>query len=60
MVEEDAEVRNTIVWPNTRVGQHSLLDGAIIGRNCHIGRNVILERASVLGDKTVLTDYTKI
>jgi NDP-sugar pyrophosphorylase family protein len=60
VIEEDAEVRNAIVWPNTRVGQHSRIDGAILGRSCHIGRNVLLERASVLGDKTVLTDYTKI
>ncbi len=60
VIEEDAEVTNTIIWPNTRVGQHAVLDGAILGRNCHIGRNVVLERASVLGDKTVLTDYTRI
>jgi NDP-sugar pyrophosphorylase family protein len=53
-------VKNSIIWPNTRIGQHAAVDGAIVGRNCHIGRNVTLGGRAVLGDKTVLTDYTKV
>jgi mannose-1-phosphate guanylyltransferase len=60
VVEEGASVKNSIIWPNTRIGQHAALDGAIVGRNCHIGRNVTLGGRAVLGDKTVLTDYTKV
>jgi len=60
LVEEAAELRDTIVWPNTRIGQGAIVEGPIIGRNCHIGRNVILKGRSVLGDKTMLTDYTSI
>ena len=51
-------LRNTILWPNTRIGQNAVLDGPIIGRNCHIGRNVSIKCSAVLGDKTTLTDYT--
>lgn len=60
VVEEDATVRDSIVWPNTRIGQHASINGAILGRSCHIGRNVSLDGHSVLGDKTTLTDYTRI
>ncbi len=60
VLEEEAEVRNSIIWPNTRLGQHAEIDGAILARNCHVGRNVTLRAPVVLGDKTVLTDYTKI
>lgn len=60
VVEESAMVRNSIIWPNSRVGQHAVIDGPIIGRNCHVGRNVSLDGHAVLGDKTVLTDYTKV
>jgi NDP-sugar pyrophosphorylase family protein len=60
VLEEDAEVTASIIWPNTRIGQHAVVDGAIIARNCHIGRNVTLRGQAVLGDKTALTDYTKL
>jgi len=32
---------------------------AIVGRNCHVGRNVTLDHGAVLGDKTTLTDFTR-
>ena len=31
VVEEDAQVTGSIIWPNTRIGQHAVVDGAIIG-----------------------------
>jgi NDP-sugar pyrophosphorylase family protein len=60
VVEEEAQVMNSIIWPNTRIGQHAVVDGPIVARNCHIGRNVTLRGQAVLGDKTALTDYTKL
>jgi NDP-sugar pyrophosphorylase family protein len=58
IVEDGARLANTIVWPNTRIGQNAIIDGPILGRNCHIGRNVSITGTAVIGDKTTLTDYT--
>jgi NDP-sugar pyrophosphorylase family protein len=60
LVEEDADLADTIIWPNTRIGQGAVVHGPIVGRNCHIGRSAVLKGRSVLGDKTLLTDYTTI
>jgi NDP-sugar pyrophosphorylase family protein len=60
VVEEEATVTGSIIWPNTRIGQHAVVEQGIIGRNCHIGRNCIVRGETVLGDKTVLTDFTKV
>lgn len=60
VIEEGADVEQTIVWPNSRIGQGAVVHGPILGRNCHIGRSVIVKSSSVLGDKTVLTDYTTV
>lgn len=60
VVEDGAHIRGSILWPNTRVGEHAVIDNAILARNCHIGRNCTIKGDAVLGDKTVLTDYTKI
>lgn len=58
VVDEGAKLRQTIVWPNTRIGQNAEVDGPILGRGCHIGRNVSLTGSGVYGDRTTLTDYT--
>ena len=59
-VEEKAVIENSVVWAHTRVSSAAQIRGAIVGRSCHIGRNVSISGGAVLGDKTSLTDYTKI
>jgi mannose-1-phosphate guanylyltransferase len=60
VVEEEARVAASIIWPNSRIGQHADIENAILARNCHVGRNVVVRAPVVLGDKTALTDYTRI
>lgn len=57
-IEEDAVVDGGILWPNTWVDREAVVTGAIAGRHCHIGRNVTVGAGAMLGDKTVLTDFT--
>jgi len=59
-VEAGAIIDSSIIWPNGWVGPEAMVRGSILGRNCHIGRNVSVDTPVVLGDKTVLTDYTKV
>jgi NDP-sugar pyrophosphorylase family protein len=58
-VEEHAIIENSVIWSHTRVSGSAEIRSAIVGRSCHIGRNVLIRPGAVLGDKTVLTDYTK-
>ena len=50
----------SIVWPNGWIGREAVVRGSILGRNCHVGRNAMLETPVVLGDKTVITDYSRL
>ena len=59
-VEEKAVIENSVVWAHTRVSSQAQVRGAIVGRSCHIGRNAVVSNGAVLGDKTSLTDYTKV
>jgi NDP-sugar pyrophosphorylase family protein len=59
VVEEHAQVNGSIIWPNSRIGEHAVVENAILGRNCHVGRNCLVRGGAVLGDKTLLTDYTR-
>jgi mannose-1-phosphate guanylyltransferase len=59
-VEESAVIDGSIIWPNGRIGTEAVVRGALLGRNCHIGRNAAIETPVVLGDKTVITDYSRL
>ena len=58
-IEEEAVVDGSILWANTRVCREATVRRAIVGRHCHIGRAASVEPGTVLGDKSVLTDYTR-
>jgi NDP-sugar pyrophosphorylase family protein len=59
-VDEASIIDASIVWPNGWIGREATVRGSILGRNCHIGRNAVLETPVVLGDKTVITDYSRL
>jgi mannose-1-phosphate guanylyltransferase len=59
-VDEAAVIDASIVWPNGWIGREAVVRGSILGRNCHVGRNAMLETPVILGDKTVITDYSRL
>ncbi len=59
-VEEKAVIEDSVIWSHTRVSTFAEIRGAIAGRSCHIGRNVIVRNGVVLADKTTLPDYTRV
>ena len=59
-IEEHAVIDHAIVWANSRISQGAIVRRSILGRHCHIGRNAIVEGGVVLGDKSVITDHSRI
>ena len=59
-VEEHATVEASIVWANSRISQEAVVRRSILGRHCHIGRNATLDEGVVLGDKSSVTDYSRL
>ncbi|MBA2355093.1 MAG: NDP-sugar synthase [Acidobacteria bacterium] len=59
-VDEQAQVRDTVAWASTVIGGDAVVEGALIGRNCHIGRRAVVSAGRILGDRTTVTDYSKL
>ena len=59
-IEEHAVVEESIIWANTRVSQEAVVRRAILGRQCHIGRSATLDHGALLGDKSVVTDFSRL
>jgi mannose-1-phosphate guanylyltransferase len=58
-VAPGAEVRDSVAWAGTEIGDHSLVDGALLGARVRIGRNVRVAPGTVLGEGTLLPDFTR-
>jgi mannose-1-phosphate guanylyltransferase len=59
-VEEGAVIDGSIIWPNGWIGPDASLHGSILGRNCHVGRSAAVQSPVVLGDKTIITDFSRL
>lgn len=60
VVEERAVVENSVIWSHCRISNSAMLEGAILSRSCYVGKNSVVSPGSVLGNKSTLTDYTRI
>jgi NDP-sugar pyrophosphorylase family protein len=59
-VEENATIAGSIVWANSWIGRDASVTDAILGRNCSVGRSATVRAHAVLGDKTVVTDFSRV
>ncbi|HET9531425.1 MAG TPA: NDP-sugar synthase [Blastocatellia bacterium] len=59
-IEERARIENSVVRGSSRVGTGAVVRGSVLGKSCHIGRVALVSGGTVLGDKSVLTDYSQI
>ncbi|MEZ5317056.1 MAG: NDP-sugar synthase [Vicinamibacterales bacterium] len=59
-VGEQAVVDGAILWPNTWVDSEARLGPVLAGRHCHFGRFVEVTGPAMFGDKSAVTDYSKV
>jgi NDP-sugar pyrophosphorylase family protein len=59
-IEEQAVIEQSILWANTRICQEAVVRRSILGRQCHVGRRAHLDKGVVLGDKSVVTDFSRL
>ncbi|HVG20898.1 MAG TPA: NDP-sugar synthase [Blastocatellia bacterium] len=59
-IEERARIEDSVVRGGSRIGAGAVLQGAVVGKSCHIGRAVTVGSGTALGDKSVITDYSQI
>jgi NDP-sugar pyrophosphorylase family protein len=59
-IEEHAVVDGAIIWANTRIGQDAIVRRSILARQCHLGRSALVDNGVVLGDKSVITDFSRL
>jgi NDP-sugar pyrophosphorylase family protein len=52
-------VTGSVVWPGTCIGRNTNVVDALVGESCQLGDSVTVSPGALIGDRTVLTDYTR-
>ena len=60
VVDEDARVINSVIWPHTYIGEGCVVRQAVIGRGVTIKNNTVVEEGAVVGDDCVIGKGSRI
>jgi NDP-sugar pyrophosphorylase family protein len=51
---------DSVIWSGNTIDADARIEGSVIGKGCYIGRSATLKPGVVLGDKTVITDFSQL
>ncbi|MCG3203808.1 MAG: Glucose-1-phosphate adenylyltransferase [Elusimicrobia bacterium] len=58
-VGDGSRITNSVIMDNCHIKEGVVMNGAILGKGCHIGAHSVLGEGTVLADKTVIHPYTR-
>jgi mannose-1-phosphate guanylyltransferase len=59
-IAEGVHIVNSVIWSGNAIDADARISGSLIGKGCYIGSSAILRPGVVLGDKTVVTDFSQL
>jgi mannose-1-phosphate guanylyltransferase len=59
-IDEGVHIVDSVIWAGNTIDADARISGSLIGKGCYIGRNANLRPGVVLGDKTVVTDFSSL
>lgn len=57
-IDEGAQIVDSVIWSGNTIDADACVTRSIVGKGCYIGRSATLKAGVVLGDKSVVTDYS--
>ena len=58
-VGEGASVRDSVLWSGVEIGAGARVEGALLGRGVRVGTNAVVSKGAVLGEGTVVSDFSR-
>ena len=58
-VGEGASVRDSVLWTGVEIGAGARVEGALLGRGVRVGQNAAVSPGAVLGEGTVVSDFSR-
>lgn len=57
-IDADVRIVDSVIWSGNTIDREAQIEGSILGRGCYVGHAVTLGPGTILGGKSVLTDYS--
>jgi mannose-1-phosphate guanylyltransferase len=59
-IDVGVHIVDSVLWSGTTIDADARIDGSLVGKGCYIGRSANLRSGVVLGDKSVVTDFSSL
>jgi NDP-sugar pyrophosphorylase family protein len=59
-LDAGVHITDSVLWSGNTIDADARIDGCLIGKGCYIGRSAKLRPGVVLGDKSVVTDFSSL
>ena len=59
-IDSGVHIVDSVIWSGNTIDAEARIAGSLIGKGCYIGRSANLRPGVVLGDKTVVTDFSSL
>jgi mannose-1-phosphate guanylyltransferase len=59
-IDVGVHVVDSVLWSGTTIDADARIVGSLVGKGCYIGRSANLRSGVVLGDKSVVTDFSSL
>jgi NDP-sugar pyrophosphorylase family protein len=59
-IGEGVHILDSVIWSGNTIDGDARISGSVVGKGCYIGHSARLRPGAVLGDKTVITDYSQL
>lgn len=60
IIEEGAKIKDSVLLPGSKIESKVTIEKSIIGENCLIKNSSIISVGSILGNNTIITDFSQI
>jgi mannose-1-phosphate guanylyltransferase len=59
-IGDGVQISDSVIWSGTTIDAETNIAGSLLGKGCFIGHSAVLRQGVVLGDKTVVTDFSRL
>ena len=57
-IDSGAHIVDSVIWSSNTIDADARISGSILARGCYVGRSATLQPGTLLGGKSVVTDYS--
>jgi NDP-sugar pyrophosphorylase family protein len=53
---DNVQICNSVIFPDVKIGDNTIINGSLIGEGAHIGKNVQINNGCIIGDQAKIGD----